>query len=472
MPVGRPCPAMARAEAAAARRAARQKCVGSSRRNEYGMNEAQKKEDRRSETQKNEGRRSLEGMRCWAQIDLDALRGNFRLVRQCAGDAAVMAVVKADAYGHGDAVVAPLLEREGADAFAVACMDEALRLRRAGVTKPVLILGYTPAENAAALAAHDIRQTVFSSDYAAALSAAAVRAGAAVRVHLKIDTGMARLGFAPNDVQGAARACALPGLLAEGIFTHFAAADSKAPLDEAYTRRQYALLCGMIDALAKRGVTFSLRHCCNSAGTFAWPEYRLDLVRPGIILYGEQPAPDTVLPGLRGAMQLCAVVSQVRMLAPGDAVSYGCTYRAPHAVRAATLTVGYADGYPRALSSRGTVSLHGRPARVLGRVCMDQIIVDATDIPQTAPGDVAVIFGGEAADSVAAVAAMTNSIGYEVLCGVGRRVPRVYLRNGARVAWMDYLAGTEAFSAPGSLYEGACDAAAPELFEAPPGAGR
>ena len=181
------------------------------------MNEAQKKEDRRSETQKNEGRRSLEGMRCWAQIDLDALRGNFRLVRQCAGDAAVMAVVKADAYGHGDAVVAPLLEREGADAFAVACMDEALRLRRAGVTKPVLILGYTPAENAAALAAHDIRQTVFSSEYAAALSAAAVRAGAAVRVHLKIDTGMARLGFAPNDVQGAARACALPGLLAVGL---------------------------------------------------------------------------------------------------------------------------------------------------------------------------------------------------------------------------------------------------------------
>ena len=394
---------------------------------------------------------AVETRRCWAQIDLDALRHNFRLVKQCAGSAAVMAVVKADAYGHGDAVVAPLLEKEGADAFAVACLDEALRLRRAGVTKPVLILGYTGAENAATLAAHDLRQTVFSPEYAAALSAAAVRTGVTVRVHLKIDTGMARLGFAPDDVEGAARAAALPGLSAQGIFTHFAAADSEAPPDKEYTRRQYALLCGMVDALAARGLTFPVRHCCNSAGTFAWPEYHLDFVRPGIILYGEQPSPEVTLPGLCGAMQLCAVVSQVRTLSPGDAVSYGCTYHAPHTVRAATLTIGYADGYPRALSSRGTVSLHGRPARVLGRVCMDQIVVDVTEIPGTQPGDTAIVFGGAAADSVADVAAMTGTIGYEVLCGVGRRVPRVYIENGARVASMDYLAGTEAFPAQESL---------------------
>lgn len=409
--------------------------------------------------------RSLAAQRCWAEIDLNALRGNFRLVKQRAAGAAVMAVVKADAYGHGDAVVAPLLEREGADAFAVACLDEALRLRRAGVTKPVLILGYTPAENAAVLAAQEIRQTVFSFEYAAALSAAAVRAGVTVRMHLKIDTGMARLGFAPNDVQSAACACALPGLLAEGIFTHFAAADSEAPQDKAYTRRQYALLRGITDALTARGVTFSVRHCCNSAGTFAWPEFHLDLVRPGIILYGEQPSPQVTLPGLRGAMRLCAVVSQVRTLSPGDAVSYGCTYRAPHAMRAATLTVGYADGYPRALSSRGTVSLHGRPARVLGRVCMDQIIVDATQCPAAKPGDIAVVFGGDAADSVADVAAMTGTIGYEVLCGVGRRVPRVYMEDGARVALMDYLADAEVFPAQASLYGRACTpAAASELF--------
>lgn len=425
------------------------------------MNENQTAKNHISENQKSEARPGgnpagkthiSETRRCWAEIDLDALRRNFRLVRQCAQSAAVMAVVKADAYGHGDAVVAPLLEREGADAFAVACLDEALRLRRAGVTKPVLILGYTHPDNAAALAAHGIRQTVFSPQYAAALSAAAVRAGVTVRVHLKIDTGMARLGFAPDDAEGAARAAALPGLSAEGIFTHFAAADSAAPQDQDYTRRQYALLTSMIDALAQRGITFPVRHCCNSAGTFAWPDCRLDLVRPGIILYGEQPSPEITLPGLCGAMRLCAVVSQVRTLSPGDAVSYGCTYRAPHPVRAATLTVGYADGYPRSLSSRGTVSLHGRPARVLGRVCMDQIVVDASGIPQTAPGDTAVVFGGEAADSVEQVAAMTGTIGYEVLCGVGRRVPRVYIENGARVASMDYLAGTETFPASGSLY--------------------
>lgn len=429
--------------------------------NGYRANERRTAERRMNKNQAGEScikenpageNRLNEKRRCWAEINLDALRHNFRLVKQCAGDAAVMAVVKADAYGHGDAAVAPLLEKEGADAFAVACLGEALRLRRAGVTKPVLILGYTHPESAAALAAHDIRQTVFSPEYAEALSAAAVRADVTVRVHLKIDTGMARLGFAPDDAEGAARAAALPGLSAEGIFTHFAAADSETPQDREYTRRQYALLCGMIDALARRGVTFPVRHCCNSAGTFAWPEYRLDLVRPGIILYGEQPSPEVTLPGLRGAMRLCAVVSQVRTLAPGDAVSYGCTYRAPHTVRAATLTIGYADGYPRALSSRGTVSLHGLPARVLGRVCMDQIIVDATDIPQAKPGDTAVIFGGEAADSVAAVAAMTGTIGYEVLCDVGRRVPRVYIENGARVASVDYLADAEAFPTTGSLY--------------------
>ncbi len=388
--------------------------------------------------------------RCWAQIDLDALRHNFRLIRQSAGNAAVMAVVKADAYGHGDAVVAPVLERAGADAFAVACLDEAVRLRRAGVTKPILILGHTDAKNADVLAAHALAQTVYSGEYAAALSREAVRAGVTVRAHLKIDTGMARLGFAPGDIDGIARAAALPGLLAEGIFTHFAAADSAADEDKAYTRRQYALLCGAIEALAACGVTFRVRHCCNSAGTFAWPEMHLDLVRPGIILYGEQPSDAVALPGLRGAMRLCAVVSQVRTLRAGDAVSYGCTFCAERPTRTATLTVGYADGYSRALSGQGVVSLHGRPARVLGRVCMDQMIVDVTDIPEVRAGDTAIVFGAEAADSVAQIAQKTGTIGYEVLCGVGRRVPRVYVENGARVAAMDYMENLEVFSAAAS----------------------
>ena len=196
-----------------------------------------------------------------------------------------------------------------------------------------------------------------------------------------------------------------------------------------------------LEEMAARGCTFAVKHCCNSAGTFAWPEFHLDMVRPGIILYGEQPSADTVLPGLVPALRLRAAVSMVKELAAGDAVSYGCTFRAPKPMRAATLAVGYADGYPRALSGRGTVSLHGRPARVLGRVCMDQIVVDVTDIPDVKAGDAAIVFGGGAADSVDDVARMTGTINYEVLCDVGRRVQRVYVENGAEVELVDYLKG-------------------------------
>ena len=274
----------------------------------------------------------------------------------------------------------------------------------------------------------------------------AERAGVAVRVHLKVDTGMGRIGFTADDdmeraVAEMAEACALPGLVPVGVFTHFAAADSTAPEDIAYTRRQYDILCAAVEEMAARGCTFAVKHCCNSAGTFAWPEFHLDMVRPGIILYGEQPSADTVLPGLVPALRLRAAVSMVKELAAGDAVSYGCTFRAPKPMRAATLAVGYADGYPRALSGRGTVSLHGRPARVLGRVCMDQIVVDVTDIPDVKAGDAAIVFGGGAADSVDDVARMTGTINYEVLCDVGRRVQRVYVENGAEVELVDYLKG-------------------------------
>ena len=283
--------------------------------------------------------------RCWAEVDLGALRHNFKLVRERAGDAAVMAVVKADAYGHGDAVVAPLLEQEGADQFAVSGFGEAVCLRRAGVTKPILILGYTGVQNAAALAVGGISQTVFSLEYARALSEAALRAGVAVRVHLKVDTGMGRIGFTADDdmeraVAEMAEACALPGLVPVGVFTHFAAADSTAPEDIAYTRRQYDILCAAVEEMAARGCTFAVKHCCNSAGTFAWPEFHLDMVRPGIILYGEQPSADTVLPGLVPALRLRAAVSMVKELAAGDAVSYGCTFRAPKPMRALPICGG------------------------------------------------------------------------------------------------------------------------------------
>ena len=370
--------------------------------------------------------------RCWAEVDLGALRHNFRLVKRCAGGAAVMAVVKADAYGHGDAAVAPLLEREGADAFAVACLGEALRLRRVGVTRPVLILGRTGAESAAALAENGIRQAVFSPEYAEALSGAASRAGVTVRVHIKVDTGMARLGFSPEDTDGIARACALPGLFAEGIFTHFAAADSIAPQDREYTRRQYALFDGVLRALAARGVRFPLRHCCNSAGTFAWPEYRLDMVRPGIILYGEQPSDTVTLPGLRGALRLCAAVSQVRTLRAGDAVSYGCTFRTTRPSRIGVLPIGYADGLHRVLSNQWQVWTPWGTAPIVGRICMDMCMVDLTGLPQVREGGEVEVYG--ARNSVNEAARLAGTIAYELTCAVSRRVPRVYCRDGREVA--------------------------------------
>lgn len=382
--------------------------------------------------------------RCWAQVDLDALRHNFAIVKQAAAGTPVMAVVKADAYGHGDAAVAKLLAQEGAAWFAVSGFEEALHLRRAGVEQPILVLGYTSPQYARGLAENRITQTLYSTEYARALSAAAVEAGVTVQVHVKIDTGMGRIGFPVRDdlaaaVDEIAAALALPALAADGIFTHFAVADSILPAHVAYTRHQHELVEQTVAALAQRGITFRNVHCCNSAGIFAYPEFHHDLVRAGIILYGENPSDDVRLAGLQPALCVKAAVSLVKDIAAGDSESYGCTFTAAEPMRVATIAVGYADGYPRQLSGRGTVSLHGRPARVLGRVCMDQLIVDVTHIPEVKMGDIATVCGGDAADSILDIAHATNTINYEVLCDIGRRVPRVYVEDGREVHMVNYL---------------------------------
>lgn len=382
--------------------------------------------------------------RCWAQVDLSALRHNFHLIKSLTPNADIMGVVKADAYGHGDWAVASLLEQEGAKAFAVSGFEEAVRLRRTGLRAPLLILGYTGCENAAALAQHHITQTVFSAAYAAELSAQAVQAGVTVDIHLKADTGMGRIGFSVIDdfetaISEMEQVCRLPGLRVRGLFTHFAAADSNAPQDKAYTAAQYTLFKKTADTLRARGCTLEVCHCCNSAGTISLPDYHGDLVRPGIILYGENPSEDVQLEGLRPVMQLKAVVSMVKWVSPGDFISYGCTFQAEKPMRLATLTIGYADGYPRVLSNCGVVSLHGKPARVTGRVCMDQMMVDVTEIPEAAAGDIATIFGDAPAMSVCEIAKAENTINYEVLCDIGRRVQRVYIDEGKEVKFVNYL---------------------------------
>lgn len=373
---------------------------------------------------------------CWAEVDLDALIGNLAAIRRRVGETPVCAVVKAAAYGHGDAAVARCLAGQGVRQFAVSCLAEGLRLRRAGIEGGVLILGYTDPGEAAALARHKLAQAVMSLDYARLLSRAALAAGVTVECHLKADTGMGRLGFTARAdfaaaLSGMEEALRLPGLAFTGLFQHFAAADETDAASAAYTEGQHALFLQLRDALAARGHVFSCVHCCNSAAGMAHPEWGMDMVREGILLYGYDPAGADECAGFTPVLRLKTVVTQVKRLPAGENVSYGRCYTAPGPRIAATVAAGYADGYPRALSNCGVMELHGRPAAVIGRVCMDQAVLDVTGIPDVQPGDEVTVFGpGGVADSAASAARKAGTIPYELLCAVGMRVPRIYLRDG------------------------------------------
>lgn len=388
---------------------------------------------------------------CWAEIDLDALQHNFSLVRQLT-DRPICAVVKADAYGHGDAVVAHTLEKAGAAAFAVSCLAEAVRLRRLHITRPILILGYVDPPKVTALTQYDLTATVHSLEYAQALSDAAAQAHCTVQVHLKVDTGMGRIGFCVrNDFDTAlaqlVRCYTLPGLQVTGLYQHFAAADTTLDAGVAYTRDQLALFQKTAAALRAAGCPPGTVHFANSAGILGLGPGGAGLVRAGIILYGLDPSAQTPLPGLHPVMTLKAVVEQVKDLLPGQSVSYGCTYTnttgAPR--RVATVTVGYADGYPRRLSGGqggGVMLVRGRPAPVLGRVCMDQTVIDVTGIDGVAMGDEVTVFGpaGQGkADTAETIAAKTDTIGYEIVTGVSLRVPRVYIQSGEIIQFVNYL---------------------------------
>ena len=380
---------------------------------------------------------------CWAEIDLDALVHNFRLIQEKAAPAAVCAVVKADAYGHGDGMISRTLAEAGAAWFAVSSLAEARRLRRGGIEQPILILGMTRPECAGALAAEGITQAVYSLEYARALSQAAEAAGVTVEGHLKIDTGMGRIGFgACRDFEGAVSGLlecrGMKGLSVTGAFQHFSVADSLTEDDRRYTEGQYALFRRVVQRLEAAGPLKTV-HCSNSAGLTAHPEWSCDLVRAGVILYGQDPSAEVAFPGLRPVMALKTVVSQVKDLAPGDCVGYGRTYTADRALRAASVCYGYADGYPRCLSNLGVASIHGKPAPVIGRVSMDQIVLDVSAVPGVSAGDEATLLGAAPADGFAQAAEKAGTISYELLCAVSRRVPRVYLRGGEIVEMLDYL---------------------------------
>lgn len=385
--------------------------------------------------------------RTWAEIHLDRLEENIHLLRSCPGTAQeLMAVVKADAYGHGDRVIAGELSRLGIRCFAVSNIEEALSLRRADIRGDILILGATPVECAALLSKHGLSQAVFSAEYAAALDAAAKSADVRVKCHLKLDTGMGRIGFISQpeleETEALLETAARKHLIVEGIFSHFSVADALDAESRAYTDMQQACFDRTARRLQDNGISFRYIHLQNSAGIMRQPDPLCNLMRMGIAMYGISPSGEMsgLLP-LRPLMELKTVISMVKELPTGASVSYGRTYISDRPCRVATVPIGYADGYHRALSGKGYMLVHGKRAAILGRICMDQLMLDVTDIPEAQTGDVVTVFGESEGVllPVDTLAELAGTISYELVCAVSRRVPRLYFRGGELLNTVDYL---------------------------------
>ena len=375
--------------------------------------------------------------RTWAEIDLDALARNYDRIRRHVGEETkLLGVIKADAYGHGAVPVARELEALGASYLAVSNIDECEEVRLGGVKLPVLMLGFTPADQAERILELDMTQAVQSLDIAEAFSDAAVKCGKKMKVHIKLDTGMGRLGF-PCDETNFARSLTdilavlkLPGLDVEGIFTHFCVSDEEGEENVAFTKKQHERYARMIAQAEEKGnFRFRLRHCCNAGGIVSYPEWADDMVRCGIILYGSGELAERM--GMEPVMALKSRVAVVRDLAPGTSVSYGRTYFTTRKSRIAVLPLGYADGLHRALSNRMEVLTPYGRAKQVGRICMDMCMIDVTDLPEVKSGDEVEIFGKNVL--CAEDAAACGTIPYELLCAVSKRVPRHYFLHGERV---------------------------------------
>ena len=370
--------------------------------------------------------------RTWAEVDLDAIEHNYKTMRKIIPSRAqICCVVKADAYGHGAVRVVSLLEKLGASFFAVANIEEALVLRRANISSKILILGYTPPSKAEALAKNNISQCVYSLEYAKALASYANAAKVKISVHMKIDTGMGRLGFifrhsADESIEELCEACSFSCFDLEGVFTHFPTADDDADTD---TSERFELFCQAVEALRKRGFDFRIKHCSNSATSIRYPEYSLDMVRLGIILYGVIPS-DQMHPSItpRATLRLKTVVSNVKTVKKGDTIGYGATFVAPRDMKIATLPIGYADGFLRVNSTNGTpIVINGVACRIVGRICMDQLMVDVDRAGDVNIGDEVCVFGADDATHLSEIARCNQTIPYEILATIGARVPRIYL---------------------------------------------
>lgn len=375
--------------------------------------------------------------RTWAEIDLDHLTHNFEVIRRRVGDKVkLLGVVKADGYGHGAVEIAKRLEQLGAGYLAVSNIDECEELRDSGVTLPILMLGFTPADQTARILQLHMTQAVQSYDIAKEFSDRAIALGGKMTVHVKLDTGMGRLGFSCDEAHFDAslrdilRVLELPGLNIEGVFTHFSVSDEDTEESVEFTKLQHERFARMIEKVeTQSGFRFQLHHCCNAGGIASYPKWAWDMVRCGIILYGSGDLAEKM--GMQPVMSLKTRVATIKDFAAGEPISYGRTYFTQRPSRIAVLPIGYADGLHRALSNQIEVLTPYGRAKQVGRICMDMCMIDVTDLPQVKSGDEVEIFGEHilCADD----AALCDTIPYELMCAVSKRVPRVYRLNGVPV---------------------------------------
>ncbi|WP_300347835.1 alanine racemase [Clostridium sp.] len=378
----------------------------------------------------------------WAEINLDAIKNNMKEIKNLVGDKEIIAVVKANAYGHGALDVAPVLLENGASKLAVAIITEADELRNSGIKAPIMILGYTPLSFGEDLIDNQIEQTVYDLEYAKELSHLAESLGKKAKIHIALDTGMGRIGFLPNDdsLEKVLEICKLPGIEVVGLFTHFSTSDEE---DKTYTFEQFSKLKAFNEKLEKNGVNIPLKHASNSGAILDLPETYLDGVRCGIISYGYYPSEEVKKENLKltPALTLKTTVAYVKELDKDMYVSYGRTHKTEKKSKIATLPIGYADGYSRLLSGKAKVIINGQFANVIGRICMDQCMVDVTHIDNIKTGDEVILLGEEDGVKFDAndMAEIMGTINYEILCMISHRVPRIYKKNNEIIKVRNYI---------------------------------
>lgn len=380
--------------------------------------------------------------RAWAEIDLDAIAHNVQSIKKLVGDAKILCVVKANAYGHGFFETAKTMIENGADILGVATFEEAKQLRLSGFMQPILVLGSVHTSLASDMVRYNISATITDELLARTMSKAAIQQNKQAKFHIKIDTGMSRLGFSANDegIKKIKEICSLPYVCLEGLFTHLACADER---DRAFTDNQYEKFMYVANSLEKDGITFTYKHICNSAGVVEYPEYHLDMVRPGIIIYGLYPDENISRDKLDliPAMTVKARITRIDEKEENTPVSYGATYKTKKKEKLATVPIGYADGYLRCLSGTAVMSVNGVIVPVVGRICMDQCMIDVSSVNNINVGDEVIVFGngGDKQISLEELAAKAGTVPHEILSLTGNRTPRVFIKDGKIIDVLTYL---------------------------------